>query len=634
MSANSAKKQQSTNNIITIPTSDRATVNKDTIDLARTHRSLNFKFYLEHILHLIEDKQYPIPGNGMMVITRELLESVIKYDSEHKTDYYESIVELVDKDITEALTKYVSDTFHIINDKDDTILESGVDYKHKYQGWQFFIIKHNRDTKHIKNSAERKRIKTHYQGIVRPPNSTYGMTQLNALPCRFDFEKDMSMIQNKGIEVTGDFGASVLYLTHETPKAKDDGKYIYSRDEVISNVKREYIDEIRERQLELDSRKKKYNLALGDKFDPLEVQAYNLGTEFGDFERWWYREALLTPRDRAKVSLRDLCRAQYTLGEDEQLSKKISLHRRSIYVYGAPECGKSFQTNFLMKYRYGSNDVISIDGGGTGKFDNVKGHHKAILLNDDTMKEAIIVADEYPCRAYKRGKNNPVLNNDYLIVTFNDPFLKWVEALGYKDLAAPIYTGMNEKRQLLDELNIKGNLLKQRHAVQAVGTRFAIVRAAYDYVRDKDGKIILINYSYGSNLDGTARIHAQAIKCYTFTKLKDIERGVGVAREFKAKEVDEYIYNMNALAIRRAEKREVIDLDVNSEIISSNIIGNELNFEKFKVIEHDEIDSFIDDYYYLDEEMLEAFDKEVADSLRIAKERAELLNQKAKSDNT
>ena len=91
--------------------------------------------------------------------------------------------------------------------------------------------------------------------------------------------------------------------------------------------------------------------------------------------------------------------------------------------------------------------VLSVGGGGTGKFDRLRPDHDAIVIDDDVCPNLLNMTDNYICRAYKRNSNNPAWAGRYFIVTSNLPFADWLDSCGLrvKTLSGnltPHYTAM------------------------------------------------------------------------------------------------------------------------------------------------------------------------------------------------
>lgn len=554
---------------------------KTSIGMKSTSRSFNYKFYAENIIHLLNNKEYMINGE-LVRVNRVTLEEAQANDAKAKALGKES--------------REYWDIFDVIKDDLIKALRGFVKKMNLRKGQQFFVILHDKDiiTDGIWEAAD---VKPHFHAIFRNDVPSTVRALLAHTPIIYQKDKDDKLIQNKGIEKTGKLHSSVAYLTHETFQAKEDGKALYLRKDIITNVTDEELEKLFEKNHRSESKKGiVYEENTSVTF--LEEEAYKLGQAFGDFKWWWYRSgAIEDMKTRRSKADRDLMQEQYELGVDDKLAEKKSVHRRSIFIFGDAACGKSFSSQVLMQHRYGYRQTHYIDGGGSGKFDKVKGHHKAIIVNDETIKDVLNIADEYPCRAYKRGKDNPVMNNDFLIVTYNEDFLTWVGDLGFD---------INDKmagHDFLTQLEI------QKKQVKAIATRFAVVEVKKDYLRDEQGRIVLMNYHQNQAFDGTYTLNAQAVKCYQYKILIHNERGSQRAQEYKQREVEEFVANMNALVTRREDKRETVTLTHTDKPIYHHFKNGVLDPNEFVVTGYKNADELIEARFPIDKAIFKTLDE-------------------------
>lgn len=100
--------------------------------------------------------------------------------------------------------------------------------------------------------------------------------------------------------------------------------------------------------------------------------------------------------------------------------------RLCIFISGPPNTGKTYAAEHSVP---GSH--LRVGGGGTGKFDNLSPSTNAIIVDDDVCdKNLLILTDNYNCRIYKRGKDNPLWTGNYFIVTSNSTFDEWLYKCG------------------------------------------------------------------------------------------------------------------------------------------------------------------------------------------------------------
>lgn len=76
--------------------------------------------------------------------------------------------------------------------------------------------------------------------------------------------------------------------------------------------------------------------------------------------------------------------------------------------------------------------VLSVGGGGSGKFDNLRPDHDCIIIDDDVCPNMLNMCDNKICHAYRRNKNNPVWAGGFLIITSNLDFEEFARRCGLK----------------------------------------------------------------------------------------------------------------------------------------------------------------------------------------------------------
>ena len=244
-------------------------------------------------------------------------------------------------------------------------------------------------------------------------------TLLDALGVYFRPNMDESLWINGGIETVRNYGAYALYLRHETPEAIADGKAQYDLTEAISNLT---IDEIRE--IEAGYVRVSANKLRPEELIDVDQAAYNLGYTMQDFDNW-YNGLSFAVRSSAKMRT---IRESYERGITAYIDAHKEIVRLCIYIQGPPNCGKTYAAQAAL----GGRKTLTIRGGGSGKLDHLRPTTDAILIDDDTCPNLLNLADNYPCRAYRRNSNNPVWAGHYLVVTSNLPFREWLDTCGLR----------------------------------------------------------------------------------------------------------------------------------------------------------------------------------------------------------
>jgi len=242
---------------------------------------------------------------------------------------------------------------------------------------------------------------------------------LNALGIEFRQGVDDNLLREHGCETVQNFSSYSLYLTHETEDAILDGKALYDLSEVVSNLTESELEQIREGYVR-PSEKRKLTQA---ELISLDKEAYDKGYELKDFDEW-YDSLGFVVRSNAKIKV---IRESYSRGVEARLKEGKSLSRLCIFIQGPPNTGKTYAAAHSIK-----GDYLSVGGGGSGKFDNLKPSHNGIIIDDDICPNLLNMSDNYICKAYRRNKDNPVWAGEYLIITSNLSFLEWLDSCGIK----------------------------------------------------------------------------------------------------------------------------------------------------------------------------------------------------------
>lgn len=246
-------------------------------------------------------------------------------------------------------------------------------------------------------------------------------TILNKLLIYFRPGLDDILLINHAIESIGDFQAYSVYLTHETPDAIQDNKEPYDISEIFSNLDEDEIKCVRDGYLQISNAKEKPTMS---KLAQLDAEAFALGYELKNFRKWY---SALPFNIRSNTKMKTI-EESYQRGVDMRIDENPEIVRLCIYIMGEPNTGKTYASKKALS----GKEILSICGGGTGKFDRLRADHDAIIVDDDICPNLLNMTDNYICRAYKRNKDNPAWAGKYFIVTSNLPFNVWLRKCGIK----------------------------------------------------------------------------------------------------------------------------------------------------------------------------------------------------------
>lgn len=266
--------------------------------------------------------------------------------------------------------------------------------------------------------------KKHYHVIFRCVNRKERIrikTILSTLGIEFRKGQDDFLWINHGVETVGDFAAYANYLTHETAEAIADGKHLYDVTELVSNLNLKGIEQVRDgytRILKDDLRVTTSDLMA------LDEEAWKLGYDLKNFQTW-YDSLPFVIRSHSKVKT---IRERYKSGVDQRIVDSVEVTRLCIFIEGDANTGKTFASERSIP----ANDIVTVRGGGTGKFDKLRPDHMGILIDDDVCPNLLNMTDNYPCYVYKRNSGNPVWAGDHFVVTSNKSFGEWLFDCGIK----------------------------------------------------------------------------------------------------------------------------------------------------------------------------------------------------------
>ena len=266
--------------------------------------------------------------------------------------------------------------------------------------------------------------KSHYHIIIRCVNRkdrVHVYTVLKMLNIVFRPGIDDELWLGHGVESIGDYTGYAMYLTHETRDAIADAKELYDVSELVSNLTPEEIAQVREGYTRVvDSAKRLTTQEL----EALDRDAKQMGYELKNFEEWYDKQPFIV---RSNAKMRTI-RESYERGVNMRIDENAQICRLCVYIHGLPNTGKTYAAEqALVGHRF-----LSIGGGGSGKFDELRVDHEALIIDDDVCPNLLNMSDNKICRAYKRNKNNPAWTGKYLIVTSNLKFDDWVEKCGIR----------------------------------------------------------------------------------------------------------------------------------------------------------------------------------------------------------
>lgn len=291
--------------------------------------------------------------------------------------------------------------------------------------YQVIAIIHDRDIKlDVHDLYAEARLKPHIHIIVRCTDSkkrVHVQTVMNMLGIVFRKGIDDALIvRNKGIDtIHKKFAIATTYLTHDTEDAAKHKEH-YELDEYISNLSIEEIQTIRDVYTRLTTSTNKVDK---QRMAELDEYAFNIGYELKDFDEWYNT---LSFAERCNASMKTV-QESYMRGCQKKFDERVPILRKCIFIHGAPNTGKTYATERALAGR----KTLHVGGGGTGKFDSLKPSHDAIIVDDDVCPNLLNMSDNYACKAYRRGRNNPIWAGEWLIVTSNLPFREWLFKCGF-----------------------------------------------------------------------------------------------------------------------------------------------------------------------------------------------------------
>lgn len=318
---------------------------------------------------------------------------------------------------------------------------------------QVILAMHNQDIKDENDDLWAPSIeKRHYHLIIRGLHDYQFqvLSMLRRLGIVFRPKIDDKLWQNKGVETVGNYSQYALYLTHETDKALANGsKFTYDLETmwkngeattftdaylnsceglIVANMSLESLKEIRNGYIRVN---RKYTKLSIDEKRAIDDELFNLGYNFGNFDEWLNNQDFVVRADtKRKVYEESYARGAEHRRAEMEANRQV-INRVCVFIEGASGTGKSYASLGALKQF--NLKVLTVEGGGTGKFDHLKADTNAMLVNDDIIPNALNICDDKVCRAYKRQNNNPLWTGEWIIVTYNKSFHEWIQDCGIKN---------------------------------------------------------------------------------------------------------------------------------------------------------------------------------------------------------
>lgn len=250
-------------------------------------------------------------------------------------------------------------------------------------------------------------------------------TMLGMLGIVFRPEEDASIWANHGVERIKNLGAAVAYLTHETPDCERDGKEVYDRDEIFSNLEPDEIDQLRDGYVRITHSKHKATIDEQIELGDAAEKAGRTGS------MTWRQFQPTLPFVLQKGAAKKYYLERYQQGVDDRMREHSEVLRLCIFIQGEANLGKTYAAKHAFD-GLGRRVFELGDGGKTGKFDDLTEDVDVLVVDDAIINDVLGMADNKVCKVYRRNGFNPYWCGDALIITSNDSFEDWARACGVK----------------------------------------------------------------------------------------------------------------------------------------------------------------------------------------------------------
>lgn len=253
-------------------------------------------------------------------------------------------------------------------------------------------------------------------------------TILSMLKIVFRPDEDASIWANHGVERIKDLDASVAYLTHETEQAQRDGKELYDREEIVSNLAPEEIDQLREGYTRITHSKHKATIDEQIELGAAAEKAGRTGS------MTWRQFQPTLPFVLQKGSAKKYYLERYQQGVDDRMAEHSEVLRLCVFIQGEANQGKTY----AAKHAFDGSGLRVFelgDGGKTGKFDDLNEDVDVLVVDDAIISDVLGMADNKVCKVYRRNGYNPYWCGARLIITSNLSFEDWAKRCGIDSYA-------------------------------------------------------------------------------------------------------------------------------------------------------------------------------------------------------
>lgn len=253
----------------------------------------------------------------------------------------------------------------------------------------------------------------------RRPHLKFFTDLLGSLGIAYRFE-DKNLLRHGKAIVNCDFNYVVVYHTHETPNAINDGKSLYDRSEVITTLSDEEIEEIHYKY-QTGTIKPTKRSSRNDLLENYKAMAKIAAHSFSvTFNKWFSENIPAVDQSTA----RPICKTAWDIAFNEAVQDLPPFYARcSIFIHSRKAgLGKTMTTHDVLK----AMDLcpLSIGSGAkTGKTDTYDPFtNKAIIFNDTTIPAPLDTFDSVVQPLYRRGSGNSPNLTRYIVVTTNKSF--------------------------------------------------------------------------------------------------------------------------------------------------------------------------------------------------------------------
>ena len=289
-------------------------------------------------------------------------------------------------------------------------------------------------------------------------------TILNMLGIKFRPGLDDELWRNRGVEPIKNIPDCVAYATHETKQCELEGKEVYDRDEIFSNLSKDELDQIREGYTRISAVAQKADLKTQAELAEL---AYKIGYT-GEQDWKEFEKGLPTMLQRGSAYL--WLRRKYAEGMAQRFEENRSLVRLSIFIQGPQNVGKTTGARKAIEAMGLSCYEVS-DGGKTGRWDRLTPAHDALLVDDTTINDVLGMADNKVIEVYRRNGENPYFCGRLFVVCSNINFEDWLKACNVQDrqkeaarsrfYLCRVIEENGEPRLVVDEHSARGTTAEQ-----------------------------------------------------------------------------------------------------------------------------------------------------------------------------